>query len=61
MNELLTALGLVLAFEGTLYALSPGGMKSMMRSALDTPDQVLRYTGLAVLALGVLIVWFVRG
>lgn len=61
MTELITALGLVLAFEGTLYALSPGAMKTMMRSALETPDHILRYTGLGVLALGVLIVWFVRG
>lgn len=61
MNELITAIGLVLAIEGTLYAISPGGMKSMMRSALETPDHILRYYGLVVLALGVLIVWFVRG
>ncbi len=61
MNDLIVALGLVLALEGTLYALAPGGMKAMMRSALKTPDQSLRTAGLIGLALGVLIVWLVRG
>jgi len=61
MNDFLTALGLVLALEGTLYALVPGGMKTMMRSALNMSDQSLRIAGLAGLALGVLMVWFIRG
>lgn len=61
MSDFLTALGLVLALEGTLYALAPGGMKNVMVSALKTPDQALRIAGLVALALGVLIVWLVRG
>jgi len=61
MSDLITAIGLVLALEGTLYALAPGGMKNMMRSALQLPDHVLRYAGLAGLAIGVAIVWLVRG
>ncbi|MTI45387.1 hypothetical protein JM93_01221 [Roseibium hamelinense] len=61
MNDLITGIGLVLAIEGTLYAVAPGGAKSMMRSALETPDGVLRGAGLVALAIGVLVVWFVRG
>jgi len=61
MTDFLTALGLVLALEGTLYALAPGGMKNMMRAALNMSDQSLRIAGLAGLALGVLLVWFIRG
>lgn len=61
MTDFLTALGLVLALEGTLYALAPGGMKTMMRAALNMSDQSLRIAGLAGLALGVLMVWFIRG
>lgn len=61
MSELITALGLVLVIEGTLYALSPSKMKTMMRSALELPDQTLRYGGLAALAAGVLVVWLIRG
>ncbi|MBD1547412.1 DUF2065 domain-containing protein [Roseibium aggregatum] len=61
MTDFLTALGLVLALEGTLYALAPGGMKNVMRTALNMSDQSLRIAGLAGLALGVLMVWFIRG
>ncbi|WP_417686116.1 DUF2065 domain-containing protein [Roseibium sp.] len=61
MSDLIVALGLVLALEGTLYALAPGGMKAMMRAALETSDQTMRTAGLVALALGVLLVWFVRG
>lgn len=61
MNELLTALGLVLVFEGVLYALVPGGMKSLMRGALETPDQTLRSAGLVAAAMGVFLVWIIRG
>ncbi len=61
MNKLVIALGLVLVFEGVLYALLPGGMKSVMRSALETPDQTLRVAGLIAAALGVFLVWIIRG
>jgi uncharacterized protein len=61
MNDFLTALGLVLALEGTLYALMPGALKNFMRQALEMPDQVLRFAGLGALILGVLVVWLVRG
>ena len=61
MSDLITAVGLVLALEGTLYALAPGGMKNVMRSALDMPEQTLRIAGLVTLGLGVIIVWAIRG
>lgn len=61
MNELVTALGLVLVLEGVLYALVPGGMKAIMRSALETPDQTLRLTGLIAAVIGVFLVWIIRG
>ena len=61
MNDLLTALGLGLVIEGVLYALLPGGMKSIMRSALEASDQSLRTAGLVVAAIGLIIVWIIRG
>ncbi len=61
MSDLLVALGLLMAIEGTLYALAPGALKAMMRQALDLPDQVLRIGGVAALAAGVLVVWLARG
>jgi hypothetical protein len=61
MNELLTAIGLVLVLEGVLYAIAPGGMKNVMRSALETPDQILRAVGLGAAVFGVFLVWIIRG
>ncbi|WP_306031344.1 DUF2065 family protein [Stappia sp. MMSF_3263] len=61
MNDLWVALGLVLALEGTLYALAPGAAKNFVRQILDLPDTALRTGGLAALAIGVAIVWLVRG
>ncbi len=61
MSDFLVALGLVLAIEGTLYAVAPQSLKAMMRTVVDLPDAQLRAAGLAALAVGVLVVWFVRG
>lgn len=61
MTDFLTALGLVLALEGAIYAIAPGAMKDFMRQALQMPDQFLRIAGLTALAVGVFVVWLVRG
>lgn len=61
MSDLITAIALALALEGTLYALAPGGMKAMLRSMLELDDAVLRRAGLAALAGGVFIIWLIRG
>lgn len=61
MSDFLVAIGLVLAIEGTLYAALPQSLKAMMRTVVDVPDAQLRAAGLVALAVGVLVVWFVRG
>jgi len=61
MTDFIVAIGLVLAIEGTLYAVVPGPLKRMMRQAIDAPDQVLRIAGVGALAIGVVIVWMARG
>ena len=61
MTDLLAAVGLVLAIEGTLYAVAPGGLKAMMRAMQDVPEQTLRLVGVVVLAVGVGVVWAARG
>ncbi|MDQ6958588.1 MAG: DUF2065 domain-containing protein [Mariprofundaceae bacterium] len=60
MNDLWVALGLVLVLEGAAYALFPGKMIEMMRRLPDMPLPVLRAMGIAAVALGWLVVWFVR-
>ena len=61
MNDLIAAIGLVLVLEGMLYAVFPGGLKRMMSLAQSLPDETLRRSGLVALALGVVIIWLVRG
>jgi uncharacterized protein YjeT (DUF2065 family) len=55
------AFGVMLVFEGALYALFPGAMKKMMAQAMTQPDGVLRFGGLALAVLGFVLVWTIRG
>jgi hypothetical protein len=61
VNDFLCALGLVLVIEGVLYVLFPEPMKRMMVRVSTQPSSLLRAAGLAATALGVVIVWLVRG
>jgi uncharacterized protein YjeT (DUF2065 family) len=54
-------LALVLVVEGTVYALFPDGMKRAMTIALAQPSGTLRMVGVSAVALGVLLVWLIRG
>jgi len=60
MSDLLVAIGLVLVLEGAMYALFPNQMIEMLRKLPDTPPAILRAIGLVGVAIGWLIVWFVR-
>ncbi|MDM7948023.1 MAG: DUF2065 domain-containing protein [Oceanibaculum nanhaiense] len=61
MTDLLTALALMVALEGMLYALFPGGMQAMMRVAAAQPPATLRLAGLLAATVGVLLTWWIRG
>jgi uncharacterized protein len=60
MNDLWTALALVLVIEGCLYALFPEGMKRAAARAVAVPPKALRMAGLAAACAGVALVWLVR-
>jgi uncharacterized protein YjeT (DUF2065 family) len=60
MEDLLTALGLVLVIEGALYALFPEGMQRMMKQVMDVSPVLLRRLGLASAVLGFCVVWLIR-
>ncbi len=60
MKDLWAALGLVLVLEGAAYALFPGRMRALMRQLPEVPVPVLRAIGIAAMAVGWLVVWFVR-
>lgn len=61
MTDLATALALVLVLEGLLWALAPEGMKRAAALALGMANGQLRIGGVAAVALGVVLVWLLRG
>jgi uncharacterized protein YjeT (DUF2065 family) len=61
VSDLLTAFALVLVLEGALWAISPDGMKRAAVVALGMANQQLRAGGLVAVALGVFLVWLMRG
>lgn len=61
MNDFLSALGLMLVLEGLLYGGLPGLVKKMAADIVHVPEGIMRVVGLMVMALGVFIVYLVRG
>lgn len=61
MRDLATALALVLVLEGLLWAVAPEGMKRVAAMAAAVATSQLRAVGLAAAAVGVVLVWLVRG
>jgi uncharacterized protein YjeT (DUF2065 family) len=59
--EIMSALGVVLAVEGALYAAFPGFMRKVLAGLMTQPDRALRFAGMLSLVAGVGIVWMVRG
>lgn len=60
MDDLLAAMGLVLVIEGALYALFPQAMINTMKRLPEIPPASLRMMGLASVALGWLLVKWIR-
>lgn len=61
MRDFLTALGLMLAIEGTLYALFATRLKDMLMRLAEISPAAIRLGGVVALALGVGVVWLARG
>jgi len=60
MDDLWTALGLVLVIEGAIYALFPQAMIDMMRRLPDIPPRSVRLAGIIAVAIGWMVVRFIR-
>lgn len=54
-------MGLVLVVEGVIYGGFPGLAKKLASEVLAMPESVLRAAGLVAMAVGVAVVWLVRG
>ncbi len=61
MSDFATGIALVLVLEGLLWALMPDGMKRAAALALGLDNSQLRSGGLAAAALGVFLIWLLRG
>ncbi|WP_420134233.1 DUF2065 domain-containing protein [Rhodopseudomonas sp.] len=58
--DLLIGVGVLFVLEGLIFAASPSWMRRAMKSALATPDNVLRAVGLVSAVLGLVLIWLVR-
>ena len=58
MKELIIAFGLFLFIEGTLYAIFPSKMKSMIKKLELIKDSQLRSGGLIFAVLGFIIIYY---
>jgi uncharacterized protein len=61
VSDLVLALGLVLAVEGLVLALTPRRVEDALRMIAVLGIEQRRLIGLGALALGVVIVWLARG
>ncbi|MCX7318964.1 MAG: DUF2065 domain-containing protein [Bradyrhizobiaceae bacterium] len=60
LTDFLIGLGILLVFEGILFLGFPGWMRRAMKSALASPDSVLRLAGIISAVGGLLLIFFVR-
>lgn len=61
MTDLIVGIGLVFVIEGLLYAAFPATMRRMVEQMAELADSNLRTVGMMAIAIGVGIVWLVRG
>ena len=60
MDQIFTAVGLLLFIEGLLYTVFPGSMKKMLNSLKDLSEQKLRLGGLIFAIIGFIIVAYIK-
>ncbi len=61
MQDLLTALALVLVIEGITLALFPNKIRNLLDKLDEVPGEALRIGGLTAAVIGVFFVWLLRG
>jgi len=59
-GDFLIGLGILFVLEGLMFAASPSWMRRAMKSAMATPDHVLRAVGIGSAVLGLIIIWVIR-
>lgn len=61
MSDLIVGAGLVLVFEGLMWALAPQMARRLLDMANQLPESTLRWSGWTAVVVGLLLVWLVRG
>ena len=61
MSILLLGLGLVLVFEGLVFAPAPSRLEELVKLISEIPLETRRAIGLIAVALGVFLVWIAGG
>ena len=59
-DELLAAFGLMLVLEGIMPFLNPRALRQTLLRMTQLEDRVLRFAGLASMALGLLVLYWFR-
>ncbi|MCS4505156.1 DUF2065 domain-containing protein [Arhodomonas aquaeolei] len=60
LEDLLSALALILVIEGIMPFLSPRTMRRVLFQIVQHNDRTLRWTGLATMIAGVILLYLVR-
>ncbi|KZD22734.1 DUF2065 domain-containing protein [Tardiphaga sp. 1201_B9_N1_1] len=58
--DFLIGIGILFVFEGILFLAFPGWMRRAMKSALQSPDNILRIAGLVSAVGGLILIWAIR-
>lgn len=61
IQDIVVAIGLLCVFEGVLYGLFTKNAQRMAFDISEMPEETLRMIAVAILALGVFLIWTVRG
>ena len=59
-HDFLVGVGMLLVLEGLLFTAIPNWMRSAMKTALSSPDNILRAVGLISAVAGLILIWLVR-
>lgn len=59
-SDFLIGLGILFVLEGLMFAASPEWMRKAMKSAMTTPDNILRAVGIGSAVAGLILIWVVR-
>jgi uncharacterized protein YjeT (DUF2065 family) len=61
VSDLFAALALAIVIEGLLYAAFPDQMKAMLARLMTLPASTIRAAALACAAVGLVLLWVIRG